>query len=112
MVNLDLTVTLGTIIETGVLGSGGIAALITLRNTVAMLQGDLKMSKQDVKEQFIGIQLELKKMGEILVTMARFEEKISNLDRRVTGQGRKLDDLSHGEGFVRSNRSSVEGEYP
>ena len=49
-----------------------------------------------------GIQTELKKMGDILIGVARFDERITNLDKRVTSQGRKIDDLSRGEGFVRA----------
>lgn len=112
MVNFDLTITLGTILETAVLGGGGIAALVTLRNTVASLKIDAQASKQDTKDQFAGIQNELKKMGAILIEMARFDEKLMNLDKRVTSHGRKIDELSHGEGFVRGHRASIDGEYP
>ncbi len=112
MVNFDLTITLGTIIETAVLGGGGVAALVTLRNTVTGLNERLTNSKTETKEQFAAVQSELKKMGEILIGMARFEEKITNLDKRVTSHGRKIDDLSRGDGFVRGHRASIDGEYP
>lgn len=111
MVNIDLTVTLGTIIQTGVLVAGGIAALVTMRNTVASLKVDAEAAKRDNKEQFNNIQTELKKMGDILINMARFDERITNLDKRVTSQGRQIDELRHGEGFVRGHRVSVDGEY-
>lgn len=112
MITFDLTITLGTIIETAVLGGGGVAALVTLRNTVASLKADAKQSKQDIKDQFTGIQNELRKMGEILIEMARFDEKLSSLDARVTTHGRKIDELSRGVGFVQQRqRPSVDGEY-
>ena len=110
-VNLDLTITLGTIIETAVLGGGGIAAIVTLRNTVASLNEKFASSKLETEKQFAGIQSELKKMGDILIGMARFDEKLINLDKRVTAQGRKIDDLSRGEGFIRGHRNSIDGEY-
>jgi uncharacterized coiled-coil protein SlyX len=50
-------------------------------------------------------------MGDILIGMARFDERITNLDKRVTSQGRKIDELSRGLGFVRGHRASVDGEY-
>jgi len=111
MVAVDLTITLGTIIETVVLGAGGITMIVTLRNTVAGLNEKFAASKQETKDQFAGIQSELKKMGDILIGMARFDEKLVNLDKRVTGQGRKIDDLSRGQGFVRGHRDSIDGEY-
>lgn len=117
-VSVDLTISLGTIIETSVLAVGGIAALVTLRNTVTTLKAQMETSKTETKEQmetskrenkeqFAGIQSELKKLGEILIDMARFEERFTNLDKRVTAHGRQLDELRHGDGFVR-NRAVVE----
>lgn len=110
MVNFDLTITLGTIIETAILGGGGVAALVTLRNTVASLNEKFAASKVETKEQFAGVQSELKKMGDILIGMARFDEKLSNLDKRVTVHDHKIDELQHGEGFVRGARG-IEREY-
>lgn len=111
MVNIDLTVTLGTIIQTGILVVGGVAALVTMRNTVASLKVDADAAKKDNKEQFSNIQTELKKMGDILISMARFDERITNLDKRITSQGRQIDELRHGQGFVRGQRTSIDGEY-
>lgn len=129
-VNFDLTITLGTLVETGVIIIGGVVTFVTLRSTVDHLKAGLATfrkdtkdqfeavnvkiatSKQETKEQFDGIQVELKKLGEILIGMARFEERISNLDKRVTSQGRQIDELRRGEGFIRGgHRASVDGEY-
>jgi len=111
MVNLDLTVTLGTIIQTGILVVGGVAALVTMKNTVASLKVEAETTKKDTKEQFLNVQVELRKMNDILIGMARFDERITNLDKRVTSQGRQIDELRHGEGFVRGHRASIDGEY-
>lgn len=124
MVTLDLTITLGTIIQTSLIGSGGVAAIVTLRNTVATLKTEMENSKKEAKEQFEGMQLstgrqfdgiqsELRKMGEILIGMARFDERLSSLDKRVTSQGRQIDELRRGEGFIRGGqRAAIDGEYP
>ena len=110
-IGVDLTITLNTIIETVVLGGGGIATIVTLRNTVRTLKEQMDDSKKESREQFAGIQSELKKMGDILVGMARFDERLANLDKRVTAHGRQIDELRHGDGFVRGHRSSNDGEY-
>jgi hypothetical protein len=129
-VNLDLTITLGTIVETGVIIIGGVAALVTLRSTVDNLKAGLATfrkdtkdqfdgvhskiatSKLETKQQFDGIQDELKKLSAILIDMARFDERITNLDKRVTSQGRQIDEMRRGEGFIRSgHRASIDGEY-
>jgi len=111
VVNVDLSITLGTIIELSAFIVGGIVTLAVLKNMVTALKEEMSASKRETKEQIAAIQVEIKKMGEILIDMARFEEKLLNLDKRVTTHGRKLDDLSRGDGFVRGHRSSVDGEY-
>jgi len=98
---IEQTITIGNIIEIFVIGAGGIGVFFTMKTTVS-----------NIKSEVAGMQVEIKKLSEILIGMARFDEKLTNLDRRVTAQGRRIDELSHGEGFVRGLRSSVDGEYP
>jgi hypothetical protein len=119
---IDLATTI-QIAQVLMLLAGSLAALILLRNTVRSLKADLKIvvevnEKQFAatqlanKEQFTGVQAELKKLGDILIGQARFDEKLISLDRRVANQERKIDELSHGEGFVRGRRKgSIDGEY-
>jgi hypothetical protein len=99
-VMIEQTITIGNIIEIAVIAVGGVSVFITLRNTVANIKADVD-----------GLQVEIKKLGEILVNLARFDERITSLDKRVTAQGRRIDDLSHGDGFVRP-RPGIDGEYP
>lgn len=108
---IDFTWNIGVIVQIAVLVLGGWAALVTLRNTVATIKTDMEATKRDNDKRFDGIQSELKKLGDILISMARFDEKLANLDKRVTTHGRRIDDLSHGNGFVRGQRESVDGEY-
>jgi ABC-type bacteriocin/lantibiotic exporter with double-glycine peptidase domain len=96
---IDQTVTVGNILEMIIISGGGIGVFFTLRNTVTNIN-----SKVD------GMQIEIKKLGEILVNMARQDEKLMSLERRVTSHDRKLDELSHGEGFVRG-RAGIDREY-
>lgn len=121
--NLDLTTTI-QIAQITLLLVGGIVAIVLLRNTVKSLKEDFKAAivtneKQFVaaqvasEKQFAGVQTELKKLGEILIDQARFDEKLTSLDRRVTSQGQQLDELRHGEGFVRGRRvGSIDREFP
>lgn len=108
---IDYTWNIGVIVQISVLVLGGWATLVTLRNTVATIKTEMAATKIENDKRFDGIQSELKKMGEILIGMARFDEKLSSLDARVTTHGRKLDDLSRGVGFVQRQRSALDGEY-
>jgi hypothetical protein len=96
---IDYTISVGNIVEVGSIIGGGFAVFITLKNNVATL-----------KEDVVTMQKEIQKLGEILIGMARFDEKLSNLDKRVTVHDHKIDDLQHGEGFVRGTRG-VDREY-
>lgn len=110
---IDFTWNIGVIVQIAVLVLGGWAALITLRNTVATIKVEMAATKKENDKRFDGIQSELKKLGDILVSMARFDEKLTNLESRVTSHGRRLDDLSHGQGFVRGRfGQGVDDEYP
>jgi hypothetical protein len=109
---IDFTWNIGAIVQIAVLIGGGAIALAVLKNTVATIKTDMAATKIQNDKQFDGIQAELKKMGDILIGMARFDERLTSLDSRVTNHSRKIDDLSRGDGFVRSHHSSIDREYP
>ena len=99
---IDYTISIGNIVQIGSILGGGFAVFLTLKNNVVTL-----------KEDVVAMQEEVKKLSEILIGMARFDEKLSNLDKRVTVHDHKIDDLQHGEGFVRTrHRPGIDGEYP
>lgn len=110
---IDFTWNIGVIVQIAVLVLGGWATLVTLRNTVATIKTEMASTKIENDKRFDGIQSELRKMGEILIGMARFDEKLTHLDSRVTSHGRRLDELSHGDGFVRGRFGrGIDDEYP
>lgn len=108
---IDFTWNIGVIVQIVVLVLGGWATLVTLRNTVATIKTEMAATKIENDKRFDGIQNELRKLGDILVSMARFDEKLSSLDARVTTHGRKIDDLSRGRGFVQGSRG-IDHEFP
>lgn len=97
---VEQTITFGNIIEILVIAAGGISVFATMRTTV-----------RNISNKVDGMQDEIKKLGDILVNQARFDEKFANLERRVTVHDRRIDELAHGEGFVRG-RQGVDREYP
>jgi hypothetical protein len=107
---IDFTWNIGAIVQIGVLVLGGVATLVTLKNTVAAIKTDIVATKLETDKRFDNIQSELRKIGEILISIARFDEKLASLDARVTTHGRKLDDLSRGDGYVKGPRG-VDREY-
>jgi hypothetical protein len=100
---LDLSITLGNIIEIGVICGGGISALAVMRNSVRNLKEELAGMKQDTKDQFAGIESEIKKIGDVLINQADQNRRIIHLEEDVR-------DLRHGRGFVRGPEG-IDREY-
>src|SRR4051794_34724652 len=92
MFSIDYTITLGNIVEVASILGGGLLVLIKLNNNVVSLKTDVA-----------GMQTEIKKIGDVLINMARFDEKLSSIDKRLEGYDGAIKDLRYGYGFVRGN---------
>lgn len=99
-VMIEQTITIGNIIEIASILGGGLIVFVTLKSTVS-----------NISDKVDGMQEEIKKLGEVLIAQGRFDEKLAGLDRRVSGHDRQLDELRHGDGFVRG-RQGIDREYP
>lgn len=89
--NIDYTITIGNIVEIAAIVGGGFLFLLSLKNTVGNL-----------KEDVVGMQDEIKKIGQVLIQMAVTTTRLDNHDREIS-------DLKHGRGFI---RDAIEREYP
>lgn len=90
---IDYTITAGNIIEIGSILIGGLYALATIKSNVGML-------KTEVGE----MQVEIKKISQVLINQADQNRRIIHLEEDVR-------ELRHGRGFVRGP-SGIEHEYP
>ena len=88
--NIDYTITIGNIVEIAAIVGGGFLFLLSLKNTVGNL-----------KEDVVGLQNEIEKIGQVLIQMAVTTTRLDNHDREIS-------DLKHGRGFI---RESIEREY-
>jgi hypothetical protein len=89
---IDYTITVGNLVEIASIIGGGILVMITLRSDVANMKTDVQ-----------GIQQEVKKIGDVLITQADQNRRILHLEE-------DLRELKHGEGFVRGSRG-IDREY-
>lgn len=89
---VDATITVGNIIEIGVIAVSGIVAIVTLRNTVGIMKSDLTELKS-----------EMKKVGEVLVRMEATDRRLANAEQDIR-------DLRRGDGFIRGAHG-VDKEY-
>lgn len=97
---IEQTITIGNIIEIVSIIAGGITVFVTLRNTVA-----------NIKTEVTGMQVEIKKLGDILVAQADMRGDMRVLENRVTATEQDIRELRHGKGFVQGPRG-IEREYP
>lgn len=97
---IEQTITVGNIIEIASILAGGLTVFITLRNTVA-----------NIKTEVAGMQLEIKKLGEILVAQADIRGELKVLSTRIAATEEDIRNLRKGEGFITGRRSGINGEY-
>jgi len=96
---IDWTISVGSIIQVLAIAGGGMLVLVSMRNTVSVLQRDVA-----------SIQVEIKKMGDILTKMAVAETRLDNTDTRLTSLERDVRDLRRGEGFIRGT-AGIDREF-
>lgn len=97
---IEQTITIGNIIEIASILGGGLVVLITLKNTVT-----------NIKSEVAGMQLEIKKLGEILIAQADIRGELKVLNTRVAATEEDIRGLRKGEGWITSRRITVDGEY-
>lgn len=92
-VMVEQTITLGNIIEIASIIGGGVLVFATLRQTV-----------ENLKEEVGGMQIEIKKLADVITRMAVTDIRLTNLEQDVR-------ELRHGRGFVQGDRG-IDREYP
>lgn len=98
---IDYTINIGILIQlivTTVVGltaiGGGLVAIGSFRRTF-----------QDLTRDMTDMKVEIKKVGDVLVTLARTTTRLDNVEQDIR-------DMKHGRGFIQ-NRSEggINGEY-
>lgn len=97
---IEQTITIGNIIEIVSIIAGGITVFVTLRNTVT-----------NIKTEVTGMQIEIKKLGDILIAQADMRGDMRVLENRVTATEQDIRELRHGKGFVQGPRG-IDREFP
>lgn len=90
---IEQTITVGNIIEIAVIIGGGLSFFITLRSTVA-----------NVKTEVAGMQLEIKKLADVITRMAVTDLRLTNVEQDIR-------ELRHGRGWIQGPHG-IDREYP
>lgn len=99
-VMIEQTITVGNIIEIISIIAGGLTVFVTLKNTVA-----------NIKVEVTGMQIEIKKLGDILIAQADMRGEMKVLETRLFSAEQDIRELRHGEGFVKGSRG-IDREFP
>ena len=92
-----------------IIGIGVQTVLFLLGGYAMVLRND--WSNKALKTELIEMQLELKKLAEVITTQAVQTTRIDNLYTQVTMLQQTIEALRRGNGFIRG-RASTDGEYP
>jgi hypothetical protein len=92
---IDYTITIGNLVEIASIIGGGLMVMITLRGDVANMKAEVN-----------GIQLEIKKIGDVLITQADQNRRILHLEEDFR-------EFRHGHGFIQTRSGpGIEREHP
>jgi len=98
---IEQTITYGNLVEIFAIVSGGVTVFATLKSTVA-----------NVKTEVAAMQVEIKKLGEILVAQADIRGELKGLGARADRNEQDIRDLQHAGIRNGSYTRSIDGEYP
>lgn len=91
---------------------GGIAVAAAFLYRRGGADASLQATLNSLTDQLAEMKREITKLGDVLIGMARFDEKLRGIDTRVTNHDREISDLRRGNGFIIQRReTTVEGEY-
>ena len=96
----DPSITLGAILNAGVLLVGFVVAFTRIGGRIDLLAQRVKSVEEAIKDS-----------RDFEKRLTINEERITNHGRTITTLQTDISDLRRGEGFITSNRKSVDGEY-
>jgi hypothetical protein len=104
----DPSITLGALLNAGVLLVGFVGAFVRIGGRIDLLTHRMASSEKAIESMASA----LKSASDADKRLATLEERISNHVKMLTIAQRDISDLRRGEGFISGHRKSVDGEYP
>jgi hypothetical protein len=101
MAAFDLTVSLGDIVALSVAVAGGLGCVFTVRSNVKVLSTVVSETDKRNEERFGRIdaqledyKLEMKKLADILVQLAKTDGRLNVTDQRILQEGQRIDKMA------------------
>ena len=100
-VPLDLTISLGDIITAGAFFVTGLIGVLTIRNSVNVLDTKLDLTDEHNERRFAEIdnqvrdfKTEMKRLSDVLIKLTEQDGRMNIYDERMLAQGKRIDSLS------------------
>jgi len=100
-VPLDLTISLGDIITAGAFFVTGLIGVLTIRNSVSVLDTKLDLTDEQNERRFAEIdnqvrdfKTEMKRLSDVLIKLTEQDGRMNIYDERMLAQGKRIDSLS------------------
>jgi hypothetical protein len=101
MAGIDLSVTLGDVVTTAIFGASAITFIVSLQKNGKFLASKMdlvdkqnEMRFERIDAQIEDAKVEMKKLSDILVEMARQEGRLNAADERLLMQGKRIDSMA------------------
>jgi len=94
-----LHINLGNVLTIIAFIVGGLAFVYTLRSDIEVHAQRIQM----IADRFGIVEVKMERLSEVVVALARQEERLLAMDQRMLAQGARIDDLSRRLG-IESNR--------
>jgi hypothetical protein len=107
---IDYTITVGNIVEIISILGGGMFALARVSSKIDVKIALLHQDFSTVKGDVIDMKSDIKRVNDVLVSLADLRGEINVLRARVTASNRDLSELRHGHGWV-TGPTGIEREY-
>lgn len=88
--SFDFTINFGNVLTITSFLVGGLSFVFLMRNQVGLIAKE----STDLREQMRAMQTELRKLTDIMIAQGRQDERITAMDQRMVGQGKRIDDLT------------------
>lgn len=79
---------------------GTLIFLMTMKGELKLLAQRLGFLENTVKDETKEQNRKIDSLSELLMKMVRFEERMANFDTRLTGQGKEIQEMKHGDGII------------
>jgi hypothetical protein len=97
---IDTTINLGHLVELATLMVGALGFLYSMKSDIRAVKGDVRSVAADIRDtaaRTAAVEAEMKKLTDIAVTLARYDERLMAMTTRINLMDKRWEELRHHE---------------